>query len=272
MSQEKSTLFFYALTSMHAGSGSSLEVIDMPIQREKHTAFPIIQSSSVKGSMRRFYSDNKNEDIIFGKQKDNEFASSVVFTDARVLFFPVKSFKKVFVWITCPFVLKRFQRDVNVSDFKIPDISDDESVIVTDEKLLINDKLVLDEYVFNAEKKEIDIPINFLNKEDILSKLVVVSDEMYKFFVQTGTEVVARTKINSETGVVEKGALWYEENLPPETLLYSTVFTVDSRNGAELKASQIMEDLKKNIPSSIQVGGNETIGKGLVELAWVDSK
>lgn len=269
MSQEKSTLFFYALTSMHAGSGSSLEVIDMPIQREKHTDFPIIQSSSVKGSLRRFYSDENNEDIIFGKQNDNEFASAVVFTDARVLFFPVKSFKKVFVWITCPFVLKRFQQDVGL-DFEIPDISNDESAIVTDSNLLIHDnKLVLDEYVFKAEKKEIDIPINFSNKEDILSKLVVVSDEMYKFFVQTGTEVVARTKINSETGVVSKGALWYEENLPPETLFYSMVFTVDSRNNAELKADEIMKKLKENIPSSIQVGGNETIGKGLVELDWV---
>lgn len=271
MSQDKSTLFFYALTSMHAGSGSSLEVIDMPIQREKHTAFPIIQSSSVKGSLRRFYSGEK-EDTIFGEREGNEFASSVVFTDARVLFFPVKSFKKVFVWITCPFVLKRFKKDVGL-DFEIPDISDDKFAFVTDSNLLIRDnKLVLDEYVFNAEQKEINIPIDFLNKEDILSKLVVVSDEMYKFFVQTGTEVVARTKINSETGVVAKGSLWYEENLPPETLFYSMVFTVDSRNNAELNADEIMKNLKQNIPSSIQVGGNETIGKGLVELNWVNSE
>ena len=100
MYKEKSLLFYLCQTGVHCGSGSSLEVIDLPIQREKHTNFPIFQGSTVKGTLRRFfeYKDRKNAELIFGPEKDgSEYASCISVTDAKILFFPVKSFKGVFV-------------------------------------------------------------------------------------------------------------------------------------------------------------------------------
>ena len=48
-------VFLYCLTSLHAGSGSSLGVVDLPIQRERHTSFPKIESSSLKGAFREAF-------------------------------------------------------------------------------------------------------------------------------------------------------------------------------------------------------------------------
>ena len=41
-----------AQTPIHAGAGKANGVIDLPIQREAHTAWPCIYASSVKGGLR----------------------------------------------------------------------------------------------------------------------------------------------------------------------------------------------------------------------------
>jgi CRISPR-associated protein Cmr4 len=52
-----------AQTSIHAGAGQALSVIDLPIQRESHTQFPVIFGSSLKGALRfrasQVLNDNK---------------------------------------------------------------------------------------------------------------------------------------------------------------------------------------------------------------------
>lgn len=42
----------HAISSVHPGSGSEVGLVDLPIQREKHTGFPKIESSSLKGAIR----------------------------------------------------------------------------------------------------------------------------------------------------------------------------------------------------------------------------
>ncbi len=54
--QENSTIMsLYAVSPVHAGSGSSMGVVDLPIQRERHTNWPHIQASGVKGAMRHHF-------------------------------------------------------------------------------------------------------------------------------------------------------------------------------------------------------------------------
>lgn len=45
-------LFFAVKTPLHAGSGNELGVVDLVIQRERHTGYPKIEASGVKGSLR----------------------------------------------------------------------------------------------------------------------------------------------------------------------------------------------------------------------------
>jgi len=58
MYRKANIMFLIAETPMHAGSGDSLGIVDMPIQRERHTDFPKIEASSLKGSMREHFENH----------------------------------------------------------------------------------------------------------------------------------------------------------------------------------------------------------------------
>ena len=55
MFKKARVMFIYTETSLHCGSGTSLGVIDLPIQREKYTDYPVCQASGVKGVVREWF-------------------------------------------------------------------------------------------------------------------------------------------------------------------------------------------------------------------------
>jgi len=57
MFQISKPLFLICETPLHAGSGDSLGIVDLPIQREKHTSFPKIEASSLKGALREAFEE-----------------------------------------------------------------------------------------------------------------------------------------------------------------------------------------------------------------------
>ena len=87
----KFLVFYRNETPLHMGTGTELGVVDLPIQREKHTGFPKGEASSIKGTFRSI-SEHKD---YFGKESDSESdqgePGKICFTDARILFLPVKS-------------------------------------------------------------------------------------------------------------------------------------------------------------------------------------
>lgn len=68
MYKHANPLFIICETPLHAGSGSDLSIIDLPIQRERHTSFPKIEGSSLKGALREAF-ENK---VLNKLQKDKE--------------------------------------------------------------------------------------------------------------------------------------------------------------------------------------------------------
>ena len=123
MFKKAKPLFLIVETPLHAGSGSDLGIVDLPIQREKHTDYPKIEASGLKGSIREIFDAQaksgqvKNDEVIlaFGPDTGDLHAGALGFTDARLLLFPVKSVKGVFAWVTCPAVLERFKHDLFIS-------------------------------------------------------------------------------------------------------------------------------------------------------------
>jgi CRISPR-associated protein Cmr4 len=129
-------LGLHALTSVHWGSGASLGAVDLPIQRERASGWPIGAGSAIKGvlrdSVREHYlqakgyksreeADNSPEiKMIFGSAKtagatsEDSMAGALSVTDARLVAMPVKSLKGVFAWVTCPAVVERLARDLMV--------------------------------------------------------------------------------------------------------------------------------------------------------------
>ena len=303
MFQETKTLFLVCETPLHAGSGDSLGVVDLPIQRERHTQLPKIEASSLKGALREAFesklNNRKDAQIIraFGPDEDGaDHAGAMAFSDARLLLFPVKSMKGVFAWVTCPKVLKQLQRDLTIAnnlpnDLDLSKIEKNTCCKTTDIAYAIanTDKIVLEEYTFTVKKDDKTGELAaWLSKKlfthagiepfwkDHLSKnLVVLSDDDFTDFVTLSTEVITRIKINNDTGTVQTGALFNEEYLPAESVLYSLVMAanefidkdkLEKRGGARIDATAIMSFFKTTIEqiSYLQIGGNATLGKGIV--------
>ncbi|MBX0310442.1 MAG: type III-B CRISPR module RAMP protein Cmr4 [Sulfurihydrogenibium sp.] len=271
-------VFYHVLTPMHIGSGTTLSLIDLPIQREAHTDFPVMPSSAIKGVIRALFEEQKQEDIlrkedkekgdeekkisvvedIFGKGDEE---GKVIFTDGKILLFPVKSLKGVFVWITSPYVLERFKRDTKV-DIEIPEVEKDNAVVSSDKVLINNNRLILEEFTFNASINESLKKLKEFTKCEIdENKIVVVSDDVFKFFVKNYTEVNARIKIDQAKGTVQTGGLWYEELLPAETVFYGCI---DARKKEyEKQLNKVIEKINNQI---LQFGGDETLGRGFTKI------
>lgn len=221
---------FYTLTPLHAGSGDAADIIDLPVQREKHTQYPEVYSSSLKGSLRYFYEcciKNKDEvGGIFGEEGEKGAAGGVIFTDARILFFPVRSDHDVFKWITCPFVLERLNRDlgfldngasVDTSKFSVSDDADGLSFDGKSREVLLEDfPIRLRNSGTVEDLKKFLSGDTAANEKVLKERLVIVSDNVFKTLVSTATQVIARNVLNDKTKISEN--LWYEEVVPADSI------------------------------------------------------
>jgi CRISPR-associated protein Cmr4 len=288
-------LYLHALTSLHPGSGTALGVVDLPVQRERHTQWPTIPGSAIKGVLRDYCRravgpDAKSADSdskitsVFGPPmgKAEEHAGAVSFTDARILAFPVRSLRGVFVWITCPGVLERYQRDLAMlgkpaGNGGIPKPQSGQAMAV-EQEVGVDRKAVLEEFEFEvkgdsralAEMLADAALIDEGTKNRFRTHLVILSDDDFNYFVRNATEVAARVGLDYESKTVKEGALFYQEFLPAETLFYSAVIASASRRpkAERLGARDVLRQIRgwltdgKQMPV-IQIGGDETTGKGL---------
>jgi CRISPR-associated protein Cmr4 len=279
------------LTPLHIGAGQGLGHVDLPIVREAHTNFPYIPGTSLKGALRNLEInqvarargekpsqveerltknkfDQKEEDIlrlakIFGVAGEGADegkevgAGKVLFSDAFIVLFPVKSAKGVFSLTTCPYVINRFFELLGI-DQRVKDVPEGKAKVLStkDHKNLINNKLLLEEFVFEVEeseelKKFVELVGTFVGEEK-KQRIVCVNDTDFMDFVSNYTEVQTHIKINLDTGTVEERALWTEEYVPAESVFaFSLVF---------------LENIDFTPPTTFHLGGDITTGKGFVKV------
>ncbi len=353
MFEKAAMLFLYTETPLHAGSGTSIAAVDLPIQRERHTNYPMVQASGVKGTLRdalrekckisfdhlrelaelrQILEDDLKKDqqkqqkkqeleklilpweMAFGPDhtRAQEHASALSFTDASLLLFPVRSLHGVFAWITCPLVLDRFARrlkylpvskssarsDTDWSPQEPWDNLQTAAAVAEGSRVRHNGAVVLEDFAFNVAKDSQSQRVSRLEKRVsrlgkwlakyalpsegfhyhgslLPESLVVLPDEAFRDFVTHSTEVIARIRIDQEVGTVQEGALWDQENLPSDCLLYTMPLAVNPRleqslqnqssPGNTLKnADHVLGLLANRLPKMIQLGGNETLGNGFV--------
>lgn len=267
------------ITPLHVGGSFERSIVDLPIQREKPTQFPKIEASSWKGSLRHHVwknkKDNLEDDIAtwFGEEKGKETneeevggkKGEAVFTDARILFFPVRSPKGIFAYVTCPFVMERYYRDCRTIEgaekqqLNLQEIQN-QAVVTEDSHLVFskddNDFVVLEELRYEVtKKKDLEAWITLLPQaiqEEVKGRVICVPNDDFTYFVKHSTEISTRIRISAETGTVEDGALFTEEYVPVEAFFYTALL-----NGAELL---------DHIEPIVQVGGNATLGKGMLQV------
>lgn len=295
---EQRLLMLHALSGMHPGSGTALGVVDLPVQRERHTQWPTIPGSSLKGVLRAatrpsaLEGENKSQwEAAFGPDTKHasEHAGAISLTDARLFAFPVRSLCGIFAWVTCPEVLYRLNNDLQLCkssgiDADLSPLQNrtkgDPALLPADSPLLVGeekDRLVLEEFEFVRRG---DAPAirdwaathfgakNPALAERIRSRLVVLSDDSFTHFVRHATEVVARIGLNYETKTVATGALFYEEYLPAGCLFYSVTLAEDSyRKDWKKSATDMLSYIENALQEQpvLQIGGNSTVGKGLCQ-------
>jgi CRISPR-associated protein Cmr4 len=292
--EKAAMLFLYCETPVHAGTGTSLSIVDLPIQRERITGLPIVQASSLKGVLRAEVERLKGKQIaeaLFGPetQRAHEHAGCVSPHDARLLLFPIRSLVGVFAWATCPFVLERFKREMIAAGFQIgwqvPNPANSQQALVAhDDTIVADGKVVLEEFAFKAQPSEETKSIaEWLAKNafpqspeykpfrDWLPKrFVILPDDAFRDFTQLATEIQTRVQLKKETKTVGEGP-WFEEHLPSETLLYAPIFVskplAPNANQLGLTDSDaVLQALRDLQLDRLQIGGDETVGRGIVKV------
>ena len=304
MITETRMLYLYVESPLHAGVGSGLSSIDLPIQRERTTQYPMIQGSGIKGKLRAAIEGDRNKlpvdeqvkvDMLFGPSaeegKGNEHAGALILGDARILLFPVRSLNGVFAYTTSYYALNRFRRDIERSTgngklpWNVPNSVEGKALVTTTCKVQANDVMVLEEFSFDIQKEqEVDkiakwiaenaLPANLGSywSDKIKSSLVILTDDDFRDFALYATEIITRVRLDRDKKTVVNGALWTEEHLPSDTLLYVPVYATNARkNGRSESAVDILriaKELGTKEGNYLQLGGDETVGRGVVQVQW----
>lgn len=259
--------FGMALDPIHIGTGGyRLGRVDSTIARDTTTNLPILFGSSIEGTARTYSAYALMEDktsikkrkreekeylkcagktvdegnrkreqcgeceicITYGfSNKQRSLHGMAQFSDAKLLFFPVHTMMGP-VWVTCPGILNEPEilgergTHITVSKNKIQT-----GAVKKDERLNLgwiyleneNDTLTVD-----GEFKKAKIP------DEVLQRLVIVSDELFPHIVNSNLEVRTSVSIEPETGAAEEGALFTYEAIPRATIMYFTVTILDPEN------------------------------------------
>ncbi len=272
-----------AETFIHPGAGQTSGVVDLPVSREAATDYPFIPGSSLKGALREAVAsrtDQEGQEYLFGHQ---EAAGNLLIGDARLLLLPVRSLDGVYKWVTCPHLLERFSRDWGragvetmpevpmglKNEFLTTDTGSDQK---KSGQNLSKSPMFLEERSFRPAAATLDdkwldtigdLIDNNTTRKRLPSQLVVVSDDDFVWFARFGLAVQARNVLKTETKTSEN--LWYEETLPPDTLMYAVLAQRDTSSSLMDALEMCLDD---QLPSWLQVGGNETVGQGWFKLAW----
>lgn len=282
-----------AITPLHVGAGKGVGFIDMPIMREKVTNWPFVPGSAVKGVLRDHFERIRDGESDPAKKKalDEKIkaafgeagtdlesnAGSLVFTDTHIICMPIRSLYGTFAYVTSRMVLARIRRDLEAAGGKkIPGVPvTEEGTVLTAKtsKLISSKKIFFEDLDFAADSTNTaaeewadylggkvyptDADWHAMFKE----RFAIVPDETFTFLATQGSEVSAHIRIDDTRKIVKKGALWYEESLPAETILAGIAWC-DRIYRKGVTQNDIDTTFCGNELKNIQIGGKATVGKG----------
>jgi CRISPR-associated protein Cmr4 len=296
-------LYLYAESPVHTGAADSAGVIDLPVQREAATKYPVIWGQSLKGALRQAAVDAGWGDRVikvFGSEPGAAGESSqtspgtLAVGDAQLVAMPVPTLRRTFAWVTSTVALSRLARKYRVlgrDTDELPRVASDAAVAVPVEVAgqpkaaagataassasygwsgieVIGPCLV----PFRAASPELAtwadrIATDVLGWDDVFAPfadklrvdLLTVGEELVSVLLAECTEQSVRVQLNASKKTVEKGP-FYTEYLPTETILAASLTLRGEGDTPEDRAALTGLFDKK----LAQIGGDETIGKGLV--------
>lgn len=274
----------HALSALHVGTGQGLGVVDLPIARARATNLPLVPGSAIKGVLRDelCLEDESLRPILFGPASTSDgdtHAGALSVGDAHLLLLPVRSFSGVVAFATCPFILKRYARDFEGAAPGLPILKPDQAAVAQASALATNGKVLLEDLDLAALAGEANTAKWAARiaealypegsdgaeqwRDEFAKHFIILPDGVFAFLAETATEIRARVRINDETRTVARGALWYEENLPAESVLWGVVGVSASRNARHPRTADELAATLPNGELCLQIGGKHTVGRGL---------
>jgi CRISPR-associated protein Cmr4 len=273
----RAVLGFFTETPLHCGTDSGSGYVDMPIQRERHSGFPLIPGSTIKGVLNdevtwgakdREHFFGADEKVLDGERVPGK-PGAISFGDAFVVAFPVRSSTYPFVWVTCPMILERTFRALGTpwpKGLEILTRGEAWSAAGGSEVLLEELQVTVKPGGEALLAPLADLlpagPQHSYTRQIFAKRLYAISDQDFSEVIETATEIVTRIRIDKETGTTSQGeGQLFNEELVPRDTLFACVLRELNGSTSEFPVSKI--------PSPIRLGGHETIGRG---VTWVSRR
>jgi CRISPR-associated protein Cmr4 len=288
---QRALLFLYAESPVHAGADSSLGALDLPIQREASTSLPVIWGQSLKGALRdhltRVWSES-DVNCVFGMPPpssdgtgDGLKPGTLSVGDAQLVGFPVPTLVNTYAWISGALPLGRLRRKAELAgvtgmpNAALPTGRLSGDVCLAAHRRWTADRTALGPYVLRCETHEaVEAWADWLSKKalpggaahsyfhgKLATDLLVVGDHLLAPITKECAEVTPRVQLGrtdedgNRTKTVVHGP-FYSEYLPTETILVGLL---------ECREAGHLDKLHTALDGQIlRLGGDETIGKGLL--------
>jgi CRISPR-associated protein Cmr4 len=254
-------LGFLAESPIHSGAGRSAGIVDLPVAREAATDYPFVAGSGLKGALRDRSEQLRREDTkaVFGEPDQ---AGRLLVSDARLVLLPVRSMTGAYKWVTCPQLLERYARDLARCGLPNAELAVTPPGRFQALGTEVDSTLYLEELQFQV-KAPCPEPVlaalaplvrHEATRDRLRDQVVVLGNDDFAWFCRNALPIQARNVLKNKTK--ESTNLWYEESLPPDTVMHAVVMARDEAALEELEAI-----LPERHPY-LQVGGNETVGSG----------
>jgi len=286
----------FTRTPLHVGCGSSVGAVDQPVVRERHTGYPVIPGSSIKGVLADLWmeegkdvtkvvtpaTEDKAEKVEYIRLRGGEAhrlfginetgkdakaeAGSLLVGEGKLLAFPVRSAKNCFAWLTCPLALDRFARDTGATFARIED-----GRILAAKELKVSESVIFEEYpldVAGGLPEDLVAALKAVSSDQVwtgnlAAHLAVIPDDHFAYFAKNACEIANHNRIDDEKGVVVGGALFSQENVPSEALFYAVFNCQDSADFTKVEAKL------GEVGNALQIGADMTTGLGWCTVAFM---
>lgn len=276
-------LYLYAESPVHTGAADSAGVLDLPVQRESTTGYPVIWGQSLKGALRQAASEagwgHDRVGAVFGSEiadlaeNGGTNPGTLRVGDAQLVAMPVPTLRRTFAWVTSETALSRLARKYKMLGRQAPALPRvaPEAAAAAAAAWTGNEVMGPCLAPMDGQDEELAEWARWI-ADDVLGwdavfgpfadklkgDLVVAGSELVGVLLDECTEQSVRVQLGDSKTV--KNGPFYSEYLPAETIM-AAVLTLREPGDTEENQMALRGLLDKKL---VQVGGDETIGKGLM--------
>lgn len=283
-------LYLYAESPVHTGAAGSADALDLPVQREAATGYPVIWGQSLKGALRQAARDEGRDrgwpeprvTEVFGSPiqdpgEEGGTPGTLAVGDAQLVAMPVPTLRHTFAWLTSQIALGRLARKYKTLDLAahaVPSVRSDAGICASQawseaDQEVLGPCLVGFERPFSqqlaawAER----IAADALGDDSVFkpfadklrADLVLVGADIVPVLLRECTEQAVRIQLYEDRKTVKEGP-FYSEYLPVETIMAASL-TLRGNGDTEDNRRLLEKLLNRQL---LRIGGDETLGKGLM--------